>query len=121
MANVNLVVFVGRLTRDPEVRQLAGGTSVANFSIAVNRKYKDKEEVAYLDITAWSKLAEIVGKYLVKGKEVFIQGYAKLDQWKDKTTGEGRQKIGFVAERIQFLGAPKEEPVEEPVSAEGNP
>lgn len=108
MANLNCVMLIGRLTRDPEVRQTPNGSVVADFGIAVNRVWYDKseqkqEETTFVDITCWARTAELAGQYLAKGRQVFVDGRLKLDQWDDKTTGQKRSKLTVVAENVQFL------------------
>ncbi len=108
MANVNLVIVIGNLTRDPQVKFLANEKAVANFGLAINRKYKtadgeQKEEVTFLDVEAWGRTAELAGQYLVKGRPVFIEGHLKLETWDDKD-GQKRSKLKVVADSLQFLG-----------------
>jgi single-strand DNA-binding protein len=110
MANVNKVILIGNLTRDVEVKNLSSGTAVAQIGLAINREWKDKdgekkEEVTFVDCEAWGKTAEIMAKYLAKGKPVFIEGRLKLDSW--EKDGEKRSKIKVVVESFQFLGSGK--------------
>jgi single-strand DNA-binding protein len=112
MASYNKVLLMGNLTRDPEVRYTPKGTAIANLGLAVNRVYtteggEQKEEVTFIDIEVWGRQAETAGQYLSKGRPVFIEGRLKLDSWEDKESGQKRQKLKVVAERVQFLGAPK--------------
>lgn len=105
----NKVVIMGNLTRDPEVRTLPSGNSVARLAVAVNRTYNDKdgnkkEEVTYVDVDAFGKQAEIIGKFFTKGKPILIEGRLKLDQWEDKTTGEKKSRLGDVLEGFSFVG-----------------
>ena len=107
MANLNKVMLIGNLTRDPELRYLQSGTAVCDFGIAVNRTYKtasgeQREEVLFVDITAWGRQAEVVSEFLQKGRPVFVEGRLKLDQW---TTDDGqkRSKLSVVMENFQFL------------------
>jgi single-strand DNA-binding protein len=107
----NKVLIAGNLTRDPEVRATGANQSVANFGLAVNRKFKGsdgqmKEEVTFIDIEAWGRTAELVGQYLTKGRSAFIEGRLKLDQWDDKD-GQKRSKLKVVADSVQFLGGAK--------------
>jgi single-strand DNA-binding protein len=125
MANVNKVILIGNITRDVELKQLPSGNPVAQIGLAINRKWKDqagadKEEVTFVDCEAWGKTAEIMAKYLTKGKPVFIDGRLKLDSW--EKDGEKRSKIKVVVESFQFLSsgkggddaAPAEKPAEKP-------
>lgn len=109
MANLNKVMLIGNLTRDPELRVTPKGTAICQFSLAVNRKFKDesggeREEVTYVDIEAWSKQGETIAKYCTKGRPLFVEGRLRLDQWEDKTTKEKRSRMKVVLENFQFLG-----------------
>ena len=106
--NYNRVTIAGNLTRDPEVRFLAGERAVAHFGLAINRRWKDKdgqaqEETLFVDCEAWGRTAELVGQYLTKGSGAFIEGRLKLDAWEDKD-GQKRSKIKVVADSVQFIG-----------------
>jgi len=109
MANLNKVMLIGNLTRDPELRVTPKGTAICTFSIAVNRKFKDdsggeREEVTYVDIEAWGKSGENISKYVTKGRPLFVEGRLRLDQWEDKNTKEKRSRMKVVLENFQFLG-----------------
>lgn len=113
MANFNKVFLMGNLTRDPEVRYTPKGTAVAQLGLAVNRTYtlengEKKEEVTFVDVDVWGRQAETAGQYLAKGRPVFIEGRLQLDTWDDKTSGQKRSKLKVVAERVQFLGSPRQ-------------
>lgn len=108
MASLNKVMLIGNLTRDPEVRYTPKGSPVADLAIAVNRTYtadngEKREEVTYVDIVLWAKLAELAGQYLHKGRPVFVEGRLQMDQWEDKATGQKRSRLRVVGENIQFL------------------
>ena len=110
MANLNKVMLIGNLTRDPELRVTPKGTAICTFSLAVNRKFKDesggeREEVTYVDIEAWGKSGENISKYCTKGRPLFVEGRLRLDQWEDKTTKEKRSRMKVVCENFQFLGS----------------
>ncbi|MCX6948491.1 MAG: single-stranded DNA-binding protein [Opitutae bacterium] len=110
MANLNKVMLIGNLTRDPELRVTPKGTAICQFSLAVNRKFKDesggeREEVTYIDVEAWSKQGETIAKYCTKGRPLFVEGRLRLDQWEDKTTKEKRSRMKVVLENFQFLGS----------------
>lgn len=112
MANFNKVILIGNLTRDPELRYTPKGTAVTQFGLAVNNVWTDdqgqqKEEVTFVDIDAWGRLAETAGKYLTKGRPVLIEGRLKLDTWEDKDTKQKRSKLKVVALSMQFLSAPR--------------
>lgn len=104
----NKVIIMGNLTRDPEIRTLPSGMSVARLAVAVNRTYNDKdgnkkEEVTYVDVDAFGKQAEIIGKFFTKGKPILVEGRLKLDQWEDKTSGEKKSRLGVVLEGFSFV------------------
>lgn len=107
MANYNKVFLMGNLTRDIEMRFTAGNTPVANFGMAVNRRYRTKdgenrEDTTFVDCEAWGRTAEVMNEYLSKGRPVFIEGRLKLDQWQDKD-GQNRSKLRVVVENFQFI------------------
>ncbi|HEY3323584.1 MAG TPA: single-stranded DNA-binding protein [Planctomycetota bacterium] len=110
MANLNKVLLMGNLTRDVEMRFTPSGLAIAQIGLAINRKFKDsktnemREEVTFVDIEAFGKTAELAGKYLSKGRPVFIEGRLKLDQWEDKQTGQKRSKMKVVVDQLQFMG-----------------
>ena len=108
MPNLNKVIIMGTLTRDPEIKYLPKGTAVATLGIAINRNYstdsgEKREEVTFVDVELWGKQAELAGEHLAKGKPVFIEGRLKLDTWDDKSTGQKRSKMKVVGENLQFL------------------
>lgn len=110
--DLNNITIIGRLTRDPELKQTNGGVFYVNFGIAVNKNYtsndEKKEEVSFFDCVAWSKLAEIISQYCKKGKQVAISGRLKQDRWENEG-GESRSKVGIVVENLQMLGAKSDE------------
>ena len=110
MANLNRVLLIGNLTRDPELRYTPKGTAVTEIGLAVNRIYsgedgEKKEETTFVDVTLWARQAEIAGQYLKKGRPVFIEGRLQLDTWDDKQTGQKRSRLRVVAENLQLLGS----------------
>jgi single-strand DNA-binding protein len=110
MASFNKVILLGNLTRDPEVRYTPKGSAVCDLGIAVNRVYttdsgEKREEVTYVDVVLWTRLAEIAGEYLKKGRPVFIEGRLQMDSWDDKQTGQKRTKLRVVGETMQLLGS----------------
>jgi single-strand DNA-binding protein len=112
MASFNKVMLIGNLTRDPEVRYTPKGSAVCDIGLAVNRVYSSEsgekvEEVTFVDVVLWSKLAELAGKYLHKGRPVFIEGRLQMDSWEDKQTGQKRTRLRVVGEQMQFLGSPQ--------------
>ena len=109
MASFNKVILLGNLTRDPEVRYTPKGSAVCDLGVAVNRQYtldsgEKREEVTYVDVVLWSRLAEIAGEYLKKGRPVFIEGRLQLDTWDDKQSGQKRSKLRVIGETMQLLG-----------------
>jgi single-strand DNA-binding protein len=110
MANLNKVMLMGNLTRDPEVRYTPKGTAVAELGLAINRVYsaengEKREETTFVDVTLWGRTAEIAGEYLKKGRPVFIEGRLQLDSWDDKQTGQKRSKLKVVGEAMQLIGS----------------
>lgn len=107
MPNLNMVLLMGNLTRDPELRYLPSNTPVANIGIAVNRRWRNQqgeqqEEVLFVDCEAFGRTAESINQYLRKGRPIFIEGRLKLDQWTDKE-GQNRSKMKVVIETFQFV------------------
>lgn len=108
MANLNKVLLLGNLTRDPELRYTPKGTAVADLSLAVNRRVSDgngnwSDETTFVDVTVWGNTAENAQKFLAKGRGVFIEGRLQLDTWEDKQSGQKRSKLKVVGENVQFL------------------
>lgn len=99
----NQAIIMGNLTRDPEVSYTPSGKAVCKFAVASNERRGDKEEVLFLDVEAWDKQAENVGKYLTKGSPVLVQGKLRLDRWEDKNTGEKKSRMKLVAFDVRFL------------------
>ena len=109
MANLNKVMLIGNLTRDPEIKYTPKGTAIADIGLAVNRNYttesgEKREEVTFIDVTLWGRVAEIVGEYCKKGRPLFVEGRLQLDTWDDKQTGQKRSKLKVVGDNIQLLG-----------------
>lgn len=108
-ASLNKVFLMGNLTRDPELRYVPSGTAVANFTVAVNRPYKDsagekKEDVSFIRVVVWGKMAEVCGEYLTKGRPVLVEGRLKTRSWEGQD-GQKRSVMEVVAVSVQFLGA----------------
>ncbi len=113
MASYNKVTLIGNLTRDPELKYTPKGTAIADIGLAVNRNYttdsgEKREEVTFIDVTLWGRVAEIVGEYCKKGRPLFVEGRLQLDTWDDKATGQKRSKLKVVGENIQLLGGKPE-------------
>ena len=110
MANLNKVMLIGNLTRNPELKHTPSGLAVCEIGLAVNRRYRtkegeDREETTFVDCEAWGKQAEVLNQYMTKGKPLFVEGRLKLDTWEDKDGGK-RSKMRVVIENFQFLGGP---------------
>jgi single-strand DNA-binding protein len=108
MAGVNKVIIVGNVGRDPEVRFTKAGTAVATFSVATSERFKDRdgqpqERTEWHRVVAWAQLADICGKYLRKGKQVYIEGRLQTRDWEDKD-GHKRYTTEVVANQMQMLG-----------------
>lgn len=103
---LNKVLLIGRLTRDPELRQTQNGGAVANFGLAMNRTFKvgdeRREETTFVDVSVFGKQAESVNEYCQKGKQVLVEGRLNLDQW-ESSDGEKRSKLTVIADRVQFM------------------
>ena len=110
MANLNKVMLIGNVTRDPEIRYTPKGTALVDLGLAVNRRYtadngEKREETTFVDITFWGRTAEIANEYLKKGRSVYVEGRLQLDSWDDKATGQKRSKLKIVGEEMQMLGS----------------
>jgi single-strand DNA-binding protein len=105
----NLVVLMGNLTRDPELRTTPNGTSVCSFSLALNRSYKGadgqwQEATDYVDVVAWGPLGERVSQYLSKGRPCLVNGRLQSRSWEQD--GQKRNKVEVIAQDVTFLGGP---------------
>ena len=108
MANLNKVIVLGNLTRDPELRYTPKGTAVGEIGVAINRVWNNEqgqrqEETTFVDVTLWGRHAELAQQYLTKGSGVFIEGRLQLETWEDKATGQKRSKLKVVGENLQFM------------------
>lgn len=122
--SINQVVIAGNLTRDPELRSLPSGQNVASFSIAVNRHFQKDggekvEEVSYVKIVAWAKLAEICNEYLKKGSPVLVSGRIQSRSW-EAEDGSKRSATEVVASNVQFLSTGKKQEKAESTSEPKN-
>ena len=110
MANINRVVLVGNLTRDPELRNTPSGMSVCSLRIAVNTRRKDNstgqwtEKPNYFDITVWGAQGENCAQYLSKGRPVGVDGRLEWREW-EAQDGTKRQAVEVIADTVQFLGS----------------
>lgn len=128
MANFNKVLLMGNLTKDPELRYTPQGTAVVNLRLAVNRRFKNKnqelkEETCFVTAVVWDKQAESCNQYLHKGSPIFVEGRLQSRSFEDNS-GQKRNVIEVKAERIQFLRSaqapkPGTESIEETVTASG--
>ena len=105
----NLVILVGNLGKDPELKHTQGGTAVAKFTLATNDRYKDKDNnwqdrVEWHNITCWGRTAEIAAEYLKKGRPVYVKGSLRTDSWDDKTSGQKRYQTYINASDLVLLG-----------------
>jgi single-strand DNA-binding protein len=108
MANINRVVLVGNLTRDPELRHTPGGTAVCSLRIAVNSRRRDEtgqwvDKPNYFDVSIFGNQAESCAQYLAKGRPVGIDGRLDWREW-EAQDGSKRQAVQIIAESVQFLG-----------------
>lgn len=106
MASYNRVILVGNLTRDPELRYIPSGTAVSEIGLAVNDRVKKGDqwvdETTFVDVTLWSRTAEVANEYLSKGSSVLIEGRLKLDSW--EKDGQKRSKLRVICDKMQMLG-----------------
>ncbi|MCL1811968.1 MAG: single-stranded DNA-binding protein [Treponema sp.] len=107
MADINHVVLVGRLTRDAELKFTSGGQAVCKFSIAVNRRRKQGDqwvdEPSFFDIVLWGRQGETLNQYLVKGKQIGVDGELRQDRWEQD--GQKHSRVEVVANNLQLLGS----------------
>ncbi|MEO6145907.1 MAG: single-stranded DNA-binding protein [Sulfuriferula sp.] len=111
MASVNKVILVGNLGKDPEVRYAPSGDAIANVSIATTENWKDKSgekqtKTEWHRVSFFGKTAEVVGQYLKKGSQVYVEGRIQTRNWQDKE-GQERYTTEIVADRMQMLGSPR--------------
>ena len=112
MRGFSKAIITGNLTRDPELRTTPNGASVCSFSVAVNRTFKDsngeqKEDVSYIDCSAWGRLGEMINQYAKKGSGVLVSGRLDQRSWEDKNGGGKRSRVEIVVEDFNFIGAPR--------------
>lgn len=114
MAGINKVIIVGRLGNDPEVKTLSSGQSVARFSIATSESWTGKDEqrqerTEWHRVVVWNKLAELCGKYLTKGRQVYAEGRLQTSSWEDQQ-GQKRYTTEVIANTVEFLGSRDQQP-----------
>ena len=110
MASLNKVFLIGNLTRDPEVRYLPSGKAVTEIQLAINNKYKlatgeEREETCFVSVVVWGKQGEACGQYLSKGSPLLVEGLLQYEKW--EKDGQKHSRLRVVADRTQFIGAPK--------------
>lgn len=129
MASINKVILVARLGKDPEIRSMPNGKSVANFSVATSRQWKNQngekqEETEWSNIITYNKLADIIGKYLRKGSQVYLEGRLQTRRWQDKE-GKDRYTTEIICNEMQMLDGKKDgggssaAPVNQPTAGGG--
>ncbi len=104
---INSVTLVGRAGRDPEVRYFESGTVVANLTMAVNRRNRD-DEPDWFNLEIWGKQAQVAADYVKKGSLIGVTGSFKMDSWKDRNTGEDRNKPVVRVDRLELLGSKRD-------------
>ena len=109
MRGFSKAIIAGNITRDPELRSTPSGNSVCSFSVAVNRVYRDangenKEDVSFIDCSAWGKLGEMIANYAKKGTGVLVSGRLSQRTWEDKNGGGKRSRVEIVVEDFNFIG-----------------
>lgn len=107
--SVNKVILVGHLGKDPEVKYTPSGTAIAKFTLATNERFKDKDgnwqdRTEWHNIVAWQRTAEVVGEYLKKGSQVYVEGRLRTDSWDDKETGQKKYRTEIVVNDLVLLG-----------------
>jgi single-strand DNA-binding protein len=108
MANLNRVLLIGNIPRDPELRYTPKGTPVTEIGVAINRVHttdddQKHQKVTFVEIELWGRLAEVAAQYLKKGRSVFVEGRLQLKSWDDKQTGQKRSRLIVIGENLQFL------------------
>lgn len=112
MANANKVILIGNITRDLELKYTPSGQAVVDFSVAINRRFKDQtgqvqERADFIPVEAWGKQAELIKQYLGKGSSVYVEGRLQQDSWEDKNDGTKKTRLKVVAQQVQFLDRAK--------------
>lgn len=108
MPNLNRVMLMGNLTRDPELRYLPSNMPVVNFGLATGRRWRtpegeQKEETTFVECSAFARTAEVINQYMKKGRPIYVEGRLRYEQWQDKESGANRSKLSVVVENFQFL------------------
>ena len=100
--DLNSVNLSGRLTRDPEIKDIGEGKRVAKLSVAVDIGWGDKKKTAFIDVTAWGKVVDFLEKYFSKGMAILITGRLNYESWTDRESGKQRNKLSVTAESVYF-------------------
>jgi single-strand DNA-binding protein len=103
--NINTGTLIGRVGGEPEVKHFESGTVVAKFTLAVNRRSKKDDQPDWFNCEAWGKTAEVIEKYVSKGKQLAIRGSLKIETWQDKKTGETQSKPVVRVDEVELLGS----------------
>lgn len=114
MPNLNKIMLMGNLTRDPECKYTPKGMAITQIGVAVNRVWlndagEKQEEVTFIDVEFFGKKAEVVGEHFKKGRSIFVEGRLKLDSWTDKESNQKKSKLKVVGESFEFMGGPKQD------------
>lgn len=118
MGNLNKVMLIGRLTRDPEIKEFSGGGKVASMGLAVNNRRRNQESGQWEDVPVWMelkafnhehgrKLADLAGAHLHRGQELYVEGRLALEQWDGKEDGKKHSRTLIYVESVEFLGGAK--------------
>jgi len=111
MLNYNKAIICGNITQDPEKKVTDNGTTVTNFSVATNRKYKDEQQTEYHNIVAFGSTAEAIANYMSKGSQILIEGMLQTRNW--EKDGQKHYRTEIVANRVEFGNSSKEDKKEE--------
>ncbi len=120
MANLNKVLLIGNVVRDPELRQTKNGVAITNITLAINTKRKDNEETYFASIVAFGKQAELISQYVNKGDPLYCEGRLKRDEWED-SEGRKQHKTTIILEGFQFLKNNSQKPKQNNGSEEDVP
>lgn len=109
--NVNKVILIGRLTKDPEVRSTTSGQTVTSISVATSRSWKDQagqkqEKTEFHNVVAWAKRGEVIAQYFTKGQEIFVEGRLETRNWDDKATGKKMYRTEVILDNFEFGAKP---------------
>jgi single-strand DNA-binding protein len=125
VVNLNKILLIGNLTRDPELRYTPQGTAVTTIRIAANRSFKDKggqmqKDTCFVNVVVWGQMAEVCNQYLQKGRQVFVEGRLQSRSWQNNE-GKTRSVLEVVATRVQFMSSGVRQETAEGVSSGSDP